>query len=85
LRLCITCGGVEALADILRLAAQPPNAADMALWGQGLADIARHVIDTQFEPSFLEFTGILWRGEQYLLGPSALSVKRTTCSISYYL
>jgi hypothetical protein len=26
------CGGVEALADILRLASQPPNAADIALW-----------------------------------------------------
>ena len=34
---------------------------------QGLPDIARHVIDKHFEPSFHEPNDILRRGEQYLL------------------
>jgi len=35
-----------------------------------LVDIARHVIDTHIEPSFLELDGILRRGERYLAGPA---------------
>jgi hypothetical protein len=30
--------------------------------------VARHVIGMQFQPSFIEFDGILGCGEQYLLG-----------------
>ena len=36
----------------------------------GLADIARHVIDTHFKPSFLKCNGILRRGEQHLPDPT---------------
>ena len=31
--------------------------------------VARHVIDSHFEPSYLELKGILRRGERYLPGP----------------
>jgi len=37
----------------------------------GLTGVARHVIDTLVEPSFLELHGILRRGEQCLSGPTS--------------
>jgi hypothetical protein len=35
---------------------------------QGPADVARHVIDTRFEPLFREVDAILGRGERNLSG-----------------
>ena len=43
-------------------------AASMKNFRQALMNVARHVIDTHFEPAFIELNGILRRGELYLPG-----------------
>ena len=45
--------------------------------------MARHVVDTRFEPSFRELNGILtWRATQYLPGPAALDASLTFLPLS---
>jgi hypothetical protein len=46
----------------------------------GLADIARHVIDTHCEPSFLEFNDILCLGGLYLPDPLPATSSTRICN-----
>jgi len=48
------------------------------------ADVARRVIDTRLEPSFLELNGILRRGEQYLSGPHSRPGNSTKIPYAFY-
>jgi len=61
-------GGREAGTPATKKRKKEPNV--------GLADIARHVINTHFEPSFLELNGTLLRGGLYL--PESLSATSGT-------
>ena len=58
---------------------------DMRNPGHCLADIARHVTDTRFEPSCLHLNGVPRRGEQYLPGllPATSSTPDTHVAPSF--